>query len=635
MDVEPNKVEEVDELQLLLIQRGLKRLPSNYIVQAPIAKLRFTQVSVFLSGVVTSVLYWGLVLLTIGVPLRTLALALLAILVSERVTWLLLMLAKVLGRSERFDFAALFARRREGAPRMLFAYGWMASTMLLSVTSISVSLMLVSGYTGDSILHHLYLFVVSIGQVIPFGSIRFYVILFCAILGIFVLTTLMVTVRGKLPITEAVALVLGTVLVVLYFSSILLVPLGLIFGLGILLVIAGVPLGAVYIVNSLQVVLAPISALVTMLSSNLIVHTSLVRVGANVLGVALLAALIPFLNADAWQLIASISWTNMAVVALLVYLWPMLVLMYTQRDVIGDLLRDGLGPDDRRLDLETLLQSYRKAQDPIDPHMEEKISNSYRNLGSIEDLQGVGNWNTRVKVKTLVRLLLLVVTLPLMVAVFCALFFYFMLDQQVLFEWTRGYIPSQAAAFTPFSLSGLTMLTIKAAVLFGLVSSTLTLGAQISSRDNLRQFTQEAFIDDMVLDRHLLIIEEICEHGGQDGSRAQDTPLLSKALRRDADDCGSPLLEASHLSVEQAEKSVRQEASPGSERERRVSTPRIDERGRRLLAEDAEDRPAATLTERRDLLEKACGVKVSESTISRTLKNLGYTRSRHGWFREK
>lgn len=52
----------------------------------------------------------------------------------------------------------------------------------------------------------------------------------------------------------------------------------------------------------------------------------------------------------------------------------------------------------------------------------------------------------------------------------------------------------------------------------------------------------------------------------------------------------------------------------------------IDEQGRRLLQADLKERPAATLPQRCKFLEKVLGVKVSESTICRLLKRLGWSR---------
>ena len=61
------------------------------------------------------------------------------------------------------------------------------------------------------------------------------------------------------------------------------------------------------------------------------------------------------------------------------------------------------------------------------------------------------------------------------------------------------------------------------------------------------------------------------------------------------------------------------------------SRPKIGEDARRLLEVDLETRPAATLPERREYLQKVAGVKVSDSTVSRMLKRMGWTRKKDGW----
>ncbi len=60
------------------------------------------------------------------------------------------------------------------------------------------------------------------------------------------------------------------------------------------------------------------------------------------------------------------------------------------------------------------------------------------------------------------------------------------------------------------------------------------------------------------------------------------------------------------------------------------SKPKLDEGARRLLETDLERRPAATLPERREFLRRACGVSVSDSTISRVPRRLGWSRKKLG-----
>jgi transposase len=60
----------------------------------------------------------------------------------------------------------------------------------------------------------------------------------------------------------------------------------------------------------------------------------------------------------------------------------------------------------------------------------------------------------------------------------------------------------------------------------------------------------------------------------------------------------------------------------------------MDESARRLLKADLEERPAATLSERREFLEKVAGVRVIDSTVSRMLRRLGWSRKKDRWQRQ-
>jgi transposase len=63
------------------------------------------------------------------------------------------------------------------------------------------------------------------------------------------------------------------------------------------------------------------------------------------------------------------------------------------------------------------------------------------------------------------------------------------------------------------------------------------------------------------------------------------------------------------------------------------SKPKVGEAARRLLEADLEERPAATLPHRREFLERVAGVEVSDSTVSRMLKRLGWSRKKDRWER--
>ena len=66
--------------------------------------------------------------------------------------------------------------------------------------------------------------------------------------------------------------------------------------------------------------------------------------------------------------------------------------------------------------------------------------------------------------------------------------------------------------------------------------------------------------------------------------------------------------------------------SPGKRR-------KVDRTAQRLLERDLEERPTATLSERRKLLSSVAGVEVSDSTVSRTLRRTGFSRKKDRWER--
>ncbi|MCA1837370.1 MAG: winged helix-turn-helix domain-containing protein [Actinobacteria bacterium] len=72
---------------------------------------------------------------------------------------------------------------------------------------------------------------------------------------------------------------------------------------------------------------------------------------------------------------------------------------------------------------------------------------------------------------------------------------------------------------------------------------------------------------------------------------------------------------------------------PLAPKKRPGSQPKTDQNARRLLEADLEQRPAAPLSERRQFLERVCGVRVSDSTVSRLLKRMGFTRKKGLWVR--
>ena len=71
-----------------------------------------------------------------------------------------------------------------------------------------------------------------------------------------------------------------------------------------------------------------------------------------------------------------------------------------------------------------------------------------------------------------------------------------------------------------------------------------------------------------------------------------------------------------------------QKGRPLTPKKRPGSKPKMDERLRRILEADMEERPAATLSERCEYLGRVAGLSVSESTVSRMLRRLGWSRKK-------
>jgi transposase len=58
------------------------------------------------------------------------------------------------------------------------------------------------------------------------------------------------------------------------------------------------------------------------------------------------------------------------------------------------------------------------------------------------------------------------------------------------------------------------------------------------------------------------------------------------------------------------------------------SLPKLDEKARRLISADLEERPYLTLQERRDYIEAMTGLSVSRSTMCRAIARIGPTRKK-------
>ena len=80
---------------------------------------------------------------------------------------------------------------------------------------------------------------------------------------------------------------------------------------------------------------------------------------------------------------------------------------------------------------------------------------------------------------------------------------------------------------------------------------------------------------------------------------------------------------------------ARREGRPLTPRRHPGSKPKLDQRARKLLEADVEDRPAITLKERCRFLTQMTGVSVSESTLSRLLRKMDFSPKDGVWERVK
>jgi transposase len=80
---------------------------------------------------------------------------------------------------------------------------------------------------------------------------------------------------------------------------------------------------------------------------------------------------------------------------------------------------------------------------------------------------------------------------------------------------------------------------------------------------------------------------------------------------------------------------ARREGRPLTPKKHPGSKPKLDERARKILEAGVEKRPATTLKDRCRFLEEMVGVLVSESTLSRLLRKMGFSPKEGVWVRQR
>lgn len=120
--------------------------------------------------------------------------------------------------------------------------------------------------------------------------------------------------------------------------------------------------------------------------------------------------------------------------------------------------------------------------------------------------------------------------------------------------------------------------------------------------------------------------------------KAYSEDLRKKILQ--AVDRGMPKSEAARtFSVSRSSvkryAAARREGKPLAPKKHPGSEPKLDERARKILEADAEERPAITLKDRCRFLEEMVGVSVSESTLSRLLRKMGFGPKDGAWVHQR
>ena len=80
---------------------------------------------------------------------------------------------------------------------------------------------------------------------------------------------------------------------------------------------------------------------------------------------------------------------------------------------------------------------------------------------------------------------------------------------------------------------------------------------------------------------------------------------------------------------------ARREGRPLTPKKHPGSKPKLDERARKILEADVEHRLAITLKERGRFVKEMAGVSVSESTLSRLLRKMGFSLKDGVWVRPR
>jgi transposase len=108
---------------------------------------------------------------------------------------------------------------------------------------------------------------------------------------------------------------------------------------------------------------------------------------------------------------------------------------------------------------------------------------------------------------------------------------------------------------------------------------------------------------------------------------------IVKAVEDGMSKCGVARLFGVSLSSVKRYSRIADRGAPLAPRKGGGRPPKADESIRRLLEEDVKERPAATVAERRRFVRSVTGKGLSDSTVGRLLKRLGFSQKNGAWGR--
>lgn len=215
----------------------------------------------------------------------------------------------------------------------------------------------------------------------------------------------------------------------------------------------------------------------------------LIRSRFNLLGLSFLIAIVLFLNADSWQLVSGISWVNMLILFLLIYIAPMLFLLLPKA---GDLSRHWQRKwnEINAIRFDDLKNVCFQTKIHFSSSIWKIAENGFERRKKVVEVE-----NAIIHTSVLFEIALLLILMPIVVAIFSWTVFYFAMSNQILETWLNG-----------FSLtSSFQNLRIKAAFLLGLLSSVSTLGDLINSK-KIIEFVDANFFSELDEERKFLAL---------------------------------------------------------------------------------------------------------------------------------